>query len=374
MGDVSVSHEAYMRQALRLAERGRGRTSPNPLVGAVIVKAGKIVGSGFHRKAGEPHAEVNAISAAGARARGAALYVNLEPCCHRTKRTPPCTEAIIKSGVRKVVLSMRDPNPKVNGRGIKILRSAGISIVEGILEDNARTINEIYIKYIKKRVPFVILKAAMTLDGKIALGNTLSRWITGEQARRIAHRLRNQVDAVLVGIRTVLADNPRLTTRLSGKRGKDPHRIVLDSRLRIPLNARVLSQSSSATTFIATTRKAPRGKIRKLHDKGAVVLVLPDQNNRVNLKSLMKELGRRGMTSLMIEGGAEVNASALQSGLVDKLIWFVAPKLMGGKEALGVIGGKSPEKLKETLSVRYVRCRKVGDDLMIEGYLGSEPR
>jgi diaminohydroxyphosphoribosylaminopyrimidine deaminase / 5-amino-6-(5-phosphoribosylamino)uracil reductase len=358
-----------MRQALRLAERGRGRTSPNPMVGAVIVKAGKIVGSGFHHKAGKPHAEVNAILAAGARARGATLYVNLEPCCHRTKRTPPCTDAIIKSGIRKVVLATRDPNPQVNGRGITILRKAGISIIKGILEKHSLTINEIYIKYITKRIPFVILKSAMTLDGKIALGNTVSQWITGEQARRMAHRLRNHVDAVLVGIQTVLADNPRLTTRLPGKRGKDPHRIVLDSRLRIPLNARVLSPSSSATTFIATTRKAPRGKIRKLHDKGAVVLVLPDQDKRVNMKSLVKELGRLGMTSLMIEGGAEVNASALQSGIVDKLIWFIAPRLMGGKEAVGVIGGSSPEKLKETIPVRSVRCRQVGNDLMIEGYL-----
>lgn len=364
-----MSHETYMRQALRLAERGRGRTSPNPMVGAVIVKAGKIVGRGFHRKAGEPHAEVNAILAAGTRARGATLYVNLEPCCHRTKRTPPCTEAIITSGIRKVVLATRDPNPQVNGRGIKILRRAGISIVKEILKESSITINEIYIKYITKRIPFVILKAAMTLDGKIARGNTVSQWITGEQARRMAHRLRNQVDAVLVGIRTIMVDDPRLTTRLPGKRGKDPHRIVLDSTLKIPLNARVLSQSSSATTFIATTRKAPRGKIRELHDKGAVVLVLPDQNKRVNLKSLVKELGRLGMTSLMIEGGAEVNASALQSGIVDKLIWFVAPKLMGGKEAVGVIGGTSPERLKKTIFIRSIRCRKVGNDLMIEGYL-----
>ena len=365
-----MSHEIYMRQALRLAERGRGHTSPNPMVGAVIVRAGKIVGKGFHRKAGKPHAELDALLAAGARARGATLYVNLEPCCHRTKRTPPCTEAIIKSGIRRVVLATRDPNPQVNGRGVKILRRAGISIIEGILKEEAITINEIYIKYIKKRVPFVILKTAMTLDGKIALGNTVSQWVTGEQARRKAHRLRNQVDAVLVGIQTILVDNPRLTTRLPRKRGKDPHRIILDSTLRIPLDARILSQASLATTFIATTRKSPHEKILELQKKGAVILEVPEQDNRVNIKLLLRELGRLGMTSLMIEGGAEVNASALHAGIVDKLIWFVAPKLMGGKEAVGVIGGTSKGKLQKTLPVRNIRCRKVGDDLMMEGYLG----
>jgi diaminohydroxyphosphoribosylaminopyrimidine deaminase/5-amino-6-(5-phosphoribosylamino)uracil reductase len=361
--------EIDMRRALRLAEKGRGRTSPNPMVGAVIVKGGRVVGEGYHRKAGEPHAEVEALSAAGPRARGATLYINLEPCSHLDKRTPPCTRAIIQSGISRVVMAMRDPNPKVSGRGMAALRRAGIKVTEGVLAEEARMLNEAYAKFITTGMPFVILKTAMTLDGKIALRNTVSKWITGEKARLEAHRLRNQVDAILVGINTVLTDDPRLTTRLPGDRGRDPHRIILDSTLKIPLTARVITQSSSAMTFIATTKKALREKIRAMERLGAVVNVFPEEEGRVSLNELMKELGRRGIASLLIEGGAEVNATALRSGIVDKLIWFVAPKLIGGREALGVIGGSSPLDPKDPLRVRDLRVRRVGEDLMLEGYL-----
>lgn len=376
-GKADRSDEIYMRRVLRLAERGRGRTSPNPMVGAVVVKGSRIIGQGCHRKAGEPHAEVEALSAAGPRARGATLYVNLEPCRHINKRTPPCTRAIIESGIRGVVMAMRDPNPQVNGRGKAILRRAGIEVIEGVLTDHARKLNEVYTKFITTGRPFVILKTAMTLDGKIALGNTVSQWITGERARLTAHRLRNQVDAVLVGINTVLTDDPRLTTRLPGGRGKDPHRIILDSTLKIPLTAKVITESasggSSAITFIATTKKAPDRKIQALKERGAVVWVLPDQEGRVSLKDLMREVGHRDITSLMIEGGAEVNASALQAGIVDKIVWFVAPKLLGGEEALGVIGGSSPLSLEKTWRIRDLHYRRVGEDLMFEGYLGKAP-
>lgn len=369
--------ETYMRRALRLAEKGRGRTSPNPMVGAVIVKGSQIIGQGYHRKAGEPHAEVEALGAAGPRARGATLYVNLEPCCHINKRTPPCARAIIESGIRRVAMAMRDPNPQVNGRGIAALRRVGIEVTEGILAGEAQRLNEVYTKFIITGRPFVILKTAMTLDGKIALHNTVSKWITGERARLEAHRLRDQVDAVLVGINTVLTDDPKLTTRLLGERGKDPHRIILDSTLKIPLTAKVITESasggSSATTFIATTKKAPRKKIQALEGQGVVVLVLPDQEGRVSLKDLVKELGHRDIASLMIEGGTEVNASALQAGIVDKIVWFVAPRLLGGKEVLGVIGGPSPLSLGEALIIRDLRCRQVGEDLMLEGYLEKAP-
>ena len=367
------SDKLYMRRALRLAERGRGRTSPNPMVGAVVVKGSRIIGRGYHRKTGEPHAEVEALSAAGPRARGATLYVNLEPCCHINKRTPPCTRAIIESGIRRVVMAMRDPNLLVNGRGKAILRRAGIEVIESVLAIQARKLNEAYTKFITTGRPFVILKTAMTMDGKIALHNTVSNWITGERARLEAHRLRDQMDAVLVGINTVLVDDPRLTTRLPGNRGRDPHRIILDSTLKIPLTAKVITESSSATTFIATTKKEPDQKIQALKEREVVVLVLPDQGGRVSLKDLMKELSHRGITSLMIEGGAEVNASALQAGIVDKIIWFVAPRLLGGKEALGVIGGPSPLNLDEALIIRDLRCWQVGEDLMLEGYLGKAP-
>ena len=367
---MGLVDETYMQQVLKLAEKGRGRTSPNPMVGSVVVKSGKVVGKGYHHRAGEPHAEVNALKMAGSRARGATLYINLEPCCHLGKRTPPCTQIIINSGIRRVVLSMRDPNPKVNGRGILALREAGIEIVKGILEEKSLKLNEFYIKYVRTMMPFVILKTAMTIDGKIALRNTVSTWITGKPARTMAHHLRDQVDAVIVGIKTILVDNPRLTTRIPGKRKRDPHRIILDSRLRISLDARVLNKGSSASTFIATTSKAPKAKIKALQEKGAVVLVIPDKNKKVNLLFLVRKLGRMGISSIMIEGGAHVNASALKARVVDKLVLFIAPRLMGGSEAVGFIGGSTPDKLAKMLKLRDIRCRRLGDDFMVEGYFG----
>ena len=361
--------EIYIHRAMRLAGRGRGRTSPNPMVGAVIVKGGRVGGEGYHRRSGGPHAEIEAISAAGSQAVGATLYVNLEPCCHRDKRTPPCTHAIIQSGIRNVVLAMRDPNPQVKGRGIAILRQRGIQIIEGILEGESRNLNEIYNKYISENVPFVISKTGMTLDGKIYLGPAYSHWITGERARLMIHRLRDQVDAILVGIRTIIVDDPRLTTRLPSGQGKDPHRIILDSALRIPLTAKVLTQSSPATTWIATTKRATPSKIDALESKGASVLVLPEQDGQVSLKGLLRELGRREVSSLLVEGGAEVTASALRAGIVDKLIWFVAPRLLGGKQSLSVIGGSSPLRSQGTLRLKRLRWRRIGEDLMVEGYL-----
>jgi diaminohydroxyphosphoribosylaminopyrimidine deaminase/5-amino-6-(5-phosphoribosylamino)uracil reductase len=359
--------EKYIRMALQLAEKARGRTSPNPMVGALVVKGGRIVSRGYHRKAGEPHAEAIALKKAGIKARGATLYVTLEPCSHTNKRTPPCTPLVLQSKVKRVVVSMTDPNPHVYGGGIRALRKAGIDVVTGVLEADAKKLNEAYVKYINTGMPFVTLKIAQTLDGKIATASGESKWITGEQARAEGHRLRNSNDAILVGINTVLNDNPSLTTRIPG--GRDPLRVIVDSRLRIPLNAKVITQRSSAKTCIATLDTMPKGKLVKLLDAGAEILLASGREGRVDLKDLMKMLGSFGITSVLIEGGAEVNASALKSGIVDKVVLFIAPKLMMGTDSLCSIGGKSPVRLNRAVMLHEVTSRFVGSDFMIEGYI-----
>jgi diaminohydroxyphosphoribosylaminopyrimidine deaminase/5-amino-6-(5-phosphoribosylamino)uracil reductase len=359
--------EKYMRMALQLAEKARGRTSPNPMVGALVVKGGRIVSRGYHRKAGEPHAEAIALKKAGIKARGATLYVTLEPCSHTNKRTPPCTPLVLQSNVKRVVISMIDPNPRVSGGGIRALRKAGIDVVTGVLEADAKKLNEAYVKYINTGMPFVTLKIAQTLDGKIATASGESKWITGELARAEGHRLRNSNDAILVGINTVLNDNPSLTTGIPG--GRDPLRVIVDSRLRIPLNAKVITQRSSAKTCIATLDTMPKGKLVKLLDAGAEILLASGREGRVDLKDLMKMLGSFGITSVLIEGGAEVNASALKSGIVDKVVLFIAPKLMAGADSLCSIGGKSPVRLNRAVMLHEVTSRFVGSDFMIEGYI-----
>jgi diaminohydroxyphosphoribosylaminopyrimidine deaminase/5-amino-6-(5-phosphoribosylamino)uracil reductase len=359
--------EKYMRIALRLAEKARGRTSPNPMVGAVVVKDGKVISRGWHRKAGEPHAEAIALKKAGDTAAGATLYVTLEPCSHTDKRTPPCSPLVIQSGVKRVVVAMIDPNPKVSGGGIKTLRAVGIDVTAGMLEAETRMLNEAYIKHVTAGMPFVTLKIAQTLDGKIATAGGESKWITGEKAREEGHRLRDSNDAVLVGINTVLKDHPSLTTRIPG--GRDPLRVIVDSTLRIPLNAKVLTQKSSAKTMVATIAGAPKNKIIKLQKAGVEVLTLKSMQGRVDLRDLMRKLGKRDIMSVLIEGGAEINFSALKSGIVDKAVLFIAPMLMTGKDALCSIAGTSPMKLSQALTLRDVTTRFVGQDLMVEGYL-----
>lgn len=359
----------YLRLALRLAAKGRGRTSPNPMVGALIVKGGKIVGKGYHKKAGSPHAEVLAIEEAGEKLEGATLYVNLEPCCHYDKKTPPCTDTIIKAGIKRVVLSMVDPNPKVSGKGIEILRTSKIEIIKGILEEDARRLNEAYIKYITTGLPFVILKIASSLDGKIATAQGESRWITGERSRRLVHRLRDEMDGVMVGIGTVLADDPMLNVRLPNKKGNDPHRIILDSDLRIPLTAKILNMPSLAKTYIVTTTGAPEDKITALKEKGAEILIADSEEGYIDIPSLMKRLGGLGVMSLMIEGGSETNASVLRSGIMDKVIIFIAPKIIGGHDSKGWVGGRSPHRLADALRLKDLRIKRIGEDIMIEGYL-----
>jgi diaminohydroxyphosphoribosylaminopyrimidine deaminase/5-amino-6-(5-phosphoribosylamino)uracil reductase len=359
--------EKYMRMALRLAEKARGRTSPNPMVGAVVVKDGKVISRGWHKKAGEPHAEAIALKKAGDAAREATLYVTLEPCSHTNKRTPPCSPLVIQSGVKRVVAAMLDPNPKVSGGGVRALRAMGIDVTAGVLEGEARKLNEAYIKHVTTGMPFVTLKIAQTLDGKIATARGESQWITGEKAREETHRLRDSNDAILVGINTVLKDNPSLTTRMPV--GRDPLRVIVDSTLRIPLNAKVLTQKSSAKTIVATAAGAAKNKINKLQKAGVEVLSVKSVRGRVDLRDLMMKLGKRDIMSVLIEGGAEINFSALKSGIVDKAVLFVAPVLMTGRDALCSIGGISPIKLSQALRLHDVTTHFVGQDLMIEGYL-----
>jgi diaminohydroxyphosphoribosylaminopyrimidine deaminase/5-amino-6-(5-phosphoribosylamino)uracil reductase len=360
-----MDDERWMKRALRLAEKGRGRTSPNPMVGAVLVKDGVRVGEGYHAKAGESHAEILALRQAGEEARGAILYLNLEPCTHYGK-TPPCAPHVIEAGVKRVIIGMQDPNPLVKGKGIEILRRAGLHVEVGILEEECRKLNEAFCKYILKKEPFVILKIAATLDGKIATRNGDSKWISGEASRRFVHKLRDQVDGALVGIGTVLKDDPLLTARIRG--GRDPYRIVLDTRLKIPEEAKVI-ETSPSKVIIAATELAPEDRIKKLEKKGVKILILDSKEGRVNLKSCLSKLGEIGMMSLMVEGGSQVNGSFLDEGLIDKLLLFLSPKLIGDQQALGIFAGRGVSDLQEAVALKEIKAKRVGEDILLEGYL-----
>ena len=351
---------AFLKQAIALARRARGRTSPNPMVGAVLVRGGRVVGRGYHARPGAPHAEVVALRQAGSRARGARLYLNLEPCCH-TGRTPPCTDAILAAGVVEVVACMRDPDPRVNGRGFRALRAAGVQVRIGGLEREARRLNEVFLRFQRTGLPFVTLKAGMSLDGRIATRSGQSRWITGPGARRAARRLRAAHDAVLVGVGTILADDPRLLGPVAG----GPLRVVLDSALRTPARARLLR--GTGPVVILTRRGAPPGKRRTLERRGALVVEVGSRGGRVDLRAALRELGRRGVASVLIEGGGEVLGAALDAGVGDRLALFVAPRLIGGRGALAAFAGAGAGLLRETAEVRQVKVRAVGSDWLIEG-------
>jgi diaminohydroxyphosphoribosylaminopyrimidine deaminase/5-amino-6-(5-phosphoribosylamino)uracil reductase len=357
-----------MKRVLRLAEKGRGRTSPNPMVGAVLTKNGDVVGEGYHARAGEDHAEIIALRQAGEAAKGSTLYLNIEPCAHYG-RTPPCAPAVIGAKVKRVVIGMEDPNPLVRGRGLISLKRAGLDVEMGILEKECQKLNEFYCKYILKKEPFVILKVAATLDGKIATRNGDSKWISGEASRRLVHRLRNQVDGVLVGIGTVLKDDPMLTARVRG--GKNPYRIILDSRLRIPEEAKVIGISPSKT-IIATTEAAPKDKIESLEKKNVQVLVLDSKEGRINLKSCLSRLGEMEIMSLLVEGGSQINGSFLDEGLIDKFLLFLSPKLMGDCQAIGIFGGKGVENLEKATVLKEFRTKRIGEDIFIEGYFDKK--
>jgi diaminohydroxyphosphoribosylaminopyrimidine deaminase / 5-amino-6-(5-phosphoribosylamino)uracil reductase len=358
--------ERFMAQALALAWRGTGRTSPNPPVGAVVVHQGRVVGAGYHRRAGGPHAEVVALRQAGRQARGATLYVTLEPCCHLNKRTPPCVPFIIASGIKRVVAATRDPNPQVSGRGLAALRRAKLKVTVGLGAQEAGRLIEPYHRLITTSRPFVTLKVAATLDGKIATAKGESRWITDVKARKMVHDLRARSDAILVGVGTVLADDPSLTVQTGSPRGRAPLRVVLDPSLRLPVTAKVLTDGQAPTLIVTTTSGSPT-KRTTLEKEGAHVVVLPARHGRVSWRGLLKELGRRGIASLLIEGGAEVNASALREGVVDRVLFFLAPKILGGRDAISAVGGESPKNLSEALPVKMTSVRLVGPDILVEG-------
>lgn len=357
-------HEKMMRRALAIARRGSGKTAPNPAVGCVIVRDGAIVGEGWHRKAGTPHAEIHALRQAGNAARGADVYVTLEPCSHFGK-TPPCADALVAAGVARVFVGMVDPNPKVCGNGIERLKNAGIGVVSGILEGECRRLNEPFVKHVTTGLPFVILKYAMTMDGKTATACGDSRWITNKKSRHYVHRLRASVDAIMVGVGTVLADDPQLSARIP--RGKDPLRVVVDSSLRISPDARMLHQESPAATLIATFSDDAERSAR-LEAVGAEVLRCNERDGRVDLHDLLVRLGARGVQSVLLEGGSALAGEALRAGLIDKFILFYAPKLLGGSDGFGLFSGPSVERMDDCFRLKTEAVRRFGDDIMIEAY------
>lgn len=360
-----------MKRALVLAERGAGWTNPNPMVGAVIVKEGRIIGEGWHRLYGSDHAEVDAFKNAAEDVRGADIYVTLEPCSHYGK-TPPCAKAIIEKGIKRVFIGLTDPNPLVSGRGIRMLRDSGIHVESGFLEEEGRKLNEVFLKYITTGVPFCVMKTAMTLDGKIATATGDSKWITGEISRKYVHELRHRLSGIMVGIGTVLADDPMLTARLEGRDAKDPVRIIVDSRARTPLDARVFNPASASGVIIASTDNAPREKVKALEARGAEVIITPARDSGVDLAFLMKELGKRKIDSVLLEGGGRLNYAALKSGTVDKVNAFIAPKIVGGENARTPVEGEGIQLMRDAVLLGKTGFHKFGDDIMIEGYIRKE--
>jgi diaminohydroxyphosphoribosylaminopyrimidine deaminase/5-amino-6-(5-phosphoribosylamino)uracil reductase len=355
--------EQFMRQALNLARRGLGKASPNPMVGAVIVKGGRVIAQGYHRLFGGDHAEVDALKHATEDVTDSTLYVTLEPCRHWGK-TPPCTDAIVKSKIARVVVGMLDPFPEMRGKSIEQLNQHGIATVVGVLEAECRSLNETYLKYTTTGIPFVTLKWAQTLDGRIATSQGKSRWISSPESLKLAHKLRATHDAILVGVNTVLKDDPELTTRLV--KGRNPVRVVLDSKLRIPLDSKVLANQEAAKTLVAATTAAPKEKLTALKKMGIEVLTLPPgPASRVDLKALLKTLAQRKISSVLVEGGAEIITSFLRLGLADKIICIIAPKLMGSGTA--VLGDLNITDLSQALKLTFTRVYRSGEDIVVEG-------
>lgn len=355
-------HERYMCQALALARKAAGLTNPNPAVGAVIVKGGRIVGRGYHRKCGLPHAEVEALRDAGPRARGGTMYVTLEPCDH-TGRTGPCTKAIIAAGITKVVIAMRDPNPLTDGRGIRRLASAGIDTVCGICEAEARELNLPFAKFIRTSLPYVTVKTAASLDGKIASRTGDSRWISSEASRRVVHALRGRVDAVMVGSGTVLRDDPRLLPR--GSAARLPARVIVDTALRIPVRARVLKEAKKATVYIATAAPAGSRRASRLEKLGAHVLFVPSRRGMVDLAILLRALGELGMMHVLVEGGGGLVAGLVERSLADEFLFFIAPKLIGGRDAVTPVEGAGVAHVKDAFPITIRSVERVGCDLLV---------
>lgn len=380
-----TTDQKYMTRALALARLGGGWVNPNPMVGALLVAAGRIIGEGYHEYFGGPHAEVNAIASVKPEDEKligeATLYVTLEPCSHHGK-TPPCTDLIIRHGIVRVVAAMPDPNPVVNGKGFSLLQAAGVEVVTGCLENQAVKLNEVFIKYVTTGKPFVVLKSAMTLDGKIATVTNASRWITGTLSRKFVHRMRQELSAVMVGADTVIFDNPLLNIRLPRKKSKplvpddglvrpawkNPLKIVTDTRGRIPTDARIFTNDPQLT-IIATTSLADKKKLKEIERTGAQVVVCPQKNNMVDLEYLVSSLGTMGVDSMMIEGGSKLAFSALRAGIVDKVMNFIAPRILGGDTAPTPVGGAGIETMEEAIRLKNLTTRKIGEDILVEGYL-----
>ncbi len=363
-----TDHE-YMQEALSLAKKAKGFTSPNPCVGAVVVKNGTIIGQGWHRAAGLPHAEVEAIEDAGLKSEGATIYVTLEPCNHFGK-TPPCTHKILQSKIKKVVIGCNDPNPFVSGGGIRFLEENGVEVVSGILKEEAETLIEDFIWYIKNdKKPFVILKTASTLDGRTATRTGDSKWITGEASRVFVHQIRHEVDAILIGSGTLHSDNPSLTSKIEGVETRDPARIILDTHLSIKENALVLTQESNAKTIIVTHSKASTEKRAFLEKKGIQVVDVSLKNQRLDLNELMIKLGQMPILSVLIEGGSTLAGAALRAGIVNKMYLFMAPRVLGGSDGKPVFEGRGPKLIKDALELKKLSLARFENDILVSGYL-----
>jgi diaminohydroxyphosphoribosylaminopyrimidine deaminase/5-amino-6-(5-phosphoribosylamino)uracil reductase len=367
----------YMDRAIELAWQGRGWTSPNPMVGAVVVKGGQVVGEGFHPQAGKPHAEIYALDAAGAEAEGATLYVTLEPCAHHG-RTPPCVERLLSSGVSRVVVAVMDPNPLVAGKGIQRLKEAGIEVEVGVSAHEATRLNERFFKYIKTKRPFVAIKTGMSLDGKIATASGESQWITNEDSRMHVQTLRATYDAIMVGVNTVVQDNPRLTCRIPG--GRQPLKIIIDSMARTPLNANIFAKQGTqhlrSNTIICVCSRAPEDRVRALREVGAEIMVCADSgfnvDTHIDLAKLMPMLGKREITSVLLEGGGTLNSAALDAGIVDKIYAYVAPKIIGGVGAPTMVEGSGVVLLEEAVQLYRMTCHHLQGDILLEAYTQPE--
>lgn len=355
----------YMNKCIELAKKGWGRTNPNPLVGCVIVKNDTIISKGYHKGIGLAHAEVDAFSNAKEDVAGGTLYVNLEPCSH-FGRTPPCTDKIIEKKITRVVIGMLDPNPKVSGRGVQKLIHSGIDVNVGVLEERSKLLNEIFIKYITQNKPFVILKTAMTIDGKIASATGSSKWITSEKSRTYVHKQRDRVSAIMVGVNTLIVDDPSLNVRL--KKGNNPYKIIVDTNGKIPLNSKIFLDPKSKI-IVATTNQMTCEKENQLKQKGATVLKTSIINGRVMLEELLEKLHQMEIDSVFLEGGGTINASFLERKLVDKVMFFIAPKILGGKNAITPVEGEGISDVSDALNIENIKYQKIGSDFLIEGYV-----
>lgn len=351
----------FMKRALELARRGEGHVNPNPMVGAVIVKNGRVIGEGWHKRFGGPHAEVNAFSSLTESCEGAEMYVTLEPCAHYGK-TPPCALSIVEHKIKKVYVGLMDPNPLVSGKGIEILKNAGIEVETGVMEKECAEINAVFLKYITTKTPYTVLKCAMSLDGKTACHTGDSKWISCEESRLEVQRMRSRLSGIMVGINTVLTDDPRLTCRIEN--GRDPYRIIADSSLKIPLDAKVIGTDGKC---IVAAVRGDKAKIDVLEKLGVRVIITPEKNGRVDLAALMKELGKLGIDSVLLEGGGTLNFSALESGIVDHITAFIAPKIIGGRDAKTPVEGSGAAKIADCIEIKNLSVRRIGSDIIAEG-------